>query len=87
MKKPKHDWATALQQELRKQCDGVFTKDHKTIQEIRDELRKTGKPSGISYVATLVRKLVREGKATRTDGLTLSPDGRQIRCIKYLLHP
>ena len=33
------------------------------------------------------RKLVREGKATRTDGLTLSPDGRQIRCIKYLLHP
>lgn len=82
MKKP-HNWAQALQAELNRQPDG-FTEEHKSMEEIRKELRAAGLPSGRSYSAQYVHRLVSEGKATMVDGI-ITKNGRRVRCVKYLL--
>lgn len=81
---PKKSWASALQAEILA-APSPFTPEHKTFEEVREELRAVGLPSGRSYTCRWLQKMVDEGKAEMASGSELNGRGGRKRAVKYLL--
>ncbi len=76
-------WAQLLRSEVRPTEE--FTPDHKTLDEIRAELKAAGMPSGRCYVQRWLSQAIAKGTVSRLEGHLPDSNGRLRRVAKYLV--
>lgn len=85
MKKPRN-WADALQQTIAERDVSPFTPEHKSYEEIRQDLKRAGVPHTVRGTYSMLNKMIADGRAIVVTGSILK-HGRRVRCTKYLLTP